>query len=215
MLNTVQKLSNASPATSSTRETTVINKIRSNIPLREVKCVATFLSILLIWAVLQAGIAGVENDQRDKRQAESKAEVRGVIIEDLRPTVEALNEAIYDGLKACRIDNVFRRYNSPLTGYEYIFIREGKRTRINPYLPAAIAGKESYFASQCFAPYNAWGMLAYPQGFSSWEEGIRVNFDWLQHWYSCPQSAYDCRGYCVPDHPWMEDIQAIIGMIGR
>lgn len=116
--------------------------------------------------------------------------------------------------KADVIDRYLANRGSPLEGYGYLFIALGEETGINPYLPVAIAGKESYFGRYCFAPHNAWGMLAYPEGFSSWEEGIRANFDWLAKYYGCPQTAYDCPGYCVPNHPWMEDVQAIIREMG-
>jgi len=113
------------------------------------------------------------------------------------------------------IDAYLARRNSPLAGCGAIFAEEGLRTGINPYLPVAIAGVESSFGLYCFAPHNAWGMLAYRAGFRSWEEGIRANFAWLARYYGAPQGARDCPGYCVPNHPWMEKVQSIIQDLER
>jgi len=109
-----------------------------------------------------------------------------------------------------RIDEYLSRRGSPMAGYGWVFIRESRRTGINPHLPVAISGIESYFGTRCFAPRNAWGMLAYPRGFPSWEAGICASFEWLRRYYGCPQSPYDCPGYCIPDHPWAENVSRII-----
>jgi hypothetical protein len=120
-----------------------------------------------------------------------------------------------DKEKVKKIDNFLRKRNSPLAGYGHIFAREGNRTGINPFLSVAIAGQESSFGKRCFAPYNAWGMLQYKRGFASWEEGIIANFNFLSYHFGQPQNAYDCPGYCVPDQPWMKNVQWFIGELER
>ena len=108
-----------------------------------------------------------------------------------------------------RIDVYYAQRGSPMQGTRAIFLREFERTGINPYLSVAISEGESTCGLACFAPHNAWGMLAYPGGFSSWDEGITANFNWLQKYFGCPQTAYDCPGYCEPSHPWMENVDGV------
>jgi hypothetical protein len=97
-----------------------------------------------------------------------------------------------------RIDVWLDMRNSPMVGCGEYYIQNQERTGIPATLSVGIAEAESSSGKRCFAPHNAWGMihLRYRGGFSSWEEGIRANFDWLQHYYGCPQSMNDCPGYC-------------------
>jgi len=120
-----------------------------------------------------------------------------------------------DKEKIKKIDDFLRKKNSPLAGYGHIFAREGNRTGINPFLSVAIAGQESSFGKKCFAPYNAWGMLQYERGFENWEEGIIANFSFLSYHFGQPQSAYDCPGYCIPNQPWMKNVQWFIREIEK
>lgn len=175
---------------------------------------ALFLTGMLVLAMLWCG---TESEYNRQIQGHSQKVVKvptKASTEQIDNTIQRLNEAVSDGLRAVRIDSTFARYDSPLEGYGHVFVRESNRTGIPAELPAAIAGKESYFATQCFAPHNAWGMLAYPEGFASWEEGIVANFNWLVHYYGCPQMPYECSGYCVSDHPWMEDAAEIMSIFG-
>jgi len=112
-----------------------------------------------------------------------------------------------------RIDCYLSARNSPMTGLGSVFYDEAEKYGIEPRLSVAISEAESSCGQVCFASYNAWGMLAYPNGFSSWEEGIRTNIEWLHSYYGSPQSAYDCPGYCEPSHPWMENVQRVLESI--
>lgn len=166
---------------------------------------------LAAWAFLQAAIQAVEVEQvgRFANPVEEQMLLRSWAESERLERHLAEREARLQAV-AARIDSYLSRRGSPLAGYGMFFAEQGERTGINPYLPVAIAGAESTFGLACFAHCNAWGMLAYPRGFPSWNEGIRANFAWLARYYGRPQSAYDCPGYCVPDHPWMERVQAVI-----
>jgi len=174
---------------------------------------ALFCALMFMLALFMAGIASEYDERLDEITCDDVVVEMGMEVkaEHLSATIAQLNEAIGDGLLACRIDAVFRSHGSPMTGTGYIFVRESKRTGVNPFLPAAIAGKESTFGLRCFAPHNAWGMLAYPSGWSTWEAGIVASFNWLHGYYGAVRSPYGCGGYCVPNHPWMEDVAAIMG----
>ena len=179
--------------------------------LKPVVGILAICLLLVTLALLNALIQGEEVEQvRATAERATMTSFTKAIQNDLSKLSFAV--ALTYLLEAERIDTVLARYNSPLAGYGIVFVRESRRTGIPATLPAAIAGKESYFGRQCFAPHNAWGMLSYPQGWATWEEGIRASFDWLQGWYGRPQSGYDCPGYCEPDHPWMEDIEANMGV---
>lgn len=108
-----------------------------------------------------------------------------------------------------RIDTWLAQRGSPMAGCGECYVANGERTGIPPALSVAIAEAESSSGLACFAPRNAWGMLAFRGGWATWEEGIAANFDWLARYFGCPQSSYDCPGYCVPDHPWMEGVDRV------
>ena len=110
---------------------------------------------------------------------------------------------------AIRIDAYLSNRGSPMTGLGYAFVVEAEKYGIDPRLGVAIAEAESTCGKACFAPHNAWGMLGYPSGWSSWEEGIAEHFAYLNRHFGSPQSAYDCPGYCEPNHPWMENVDGV------
>lgn len=108
-----------------------------------------------------------------------------------------------------RIDGYLANRGSPMAGMGWAFYDSAARYGIDPRLSVAIAEGESNCGKRCFAPRNAWGMLAYRSGFASWEDGINANLDWLHRYYGSPQSAYDCPGYCVPNQPWMDNVDRV------
>jgi hypothetical protein len=108
-----------------------------------------------------------------------------------------------------RIDGYLANRGSPMQGCGITFYDEAAEYGIEPRLSVAIAEGESTCGKACFAPHNAWGMLAYRGGFSSWQEGIHQNIEWLHRYFGSPQTAYDCPGYCEPSHPWMENVDAV------
>lgn len=120
-----------------------------------------------------------------------------------------------DKALAAKIDAYLARRGSPMAGTGATFVAAGNATGVNPILSVAIAGKESSFGLYCFVPRNAWGMKAaqYRNGFVTWEEGIWANSRHLLEYYGKVSSPYQCQGYCVPDHPWMEDVSAIMNAI--
>lgn len=112
-----------------------------------------------------------------------------------------------------RIDGYLHNCRSPMEGLGWAFYDSAARYGIEPRLSVAIAQAESSAGLACFAPHNAWGMLAYRGGFSDWVEGINANNDWLNRYFGSPQTSYDCPGYCEPDHPWMENVQGVLDSI--
>ena len=98
-----------------------------------------------------------------------------------------------------RIDTYLAHRGSPMQGCGEYYVRNSERTGIPAALSVGIAAAESTDGMQCFSPHNPFGMIAFRSGWSSWEEGITANFDWLVRYYGCPQSMYDCPGYCEGD----------------
>ena len=128
---------------------------------------------------------------------------------------QATEKELQDKALAARINAYLARRRSPMAGTGATFVAAGNATGVNPILSVAIAGKESSFGLYCFVPRNAWGMKApqYRNGFATWEEGIWANSRYLLAHHGKASSPYQCQGYCVPDHPWMEDVSAIMNAI--
>ena len=112
-----------------------------------------------------------------------------------------------------RINGYLHNRRSPMAGTGDIFFSEAAKYGIDPRLGVAIAEAESTCGKACFSSYNAWGMLQYKSGFGSWAEGIAVHFSYLNRHFGSPQSAYDCSGYCVPNYPWMNNVQGVLESI--
>lgn len=178
--------------------------------LKQATAAVLFIVLFLGWGIIYAAIQGVEVEQTRAIAGKRVSDFNDMCLENM--THLATAASLQRIGEALNIDRVLASYNSPLAGYGIIFVHESRRTGIPAELPAAIAGKESYWGHLCFAPHNAWGMLAYRGGFSSWEEGIRANFDWLYRYYGAVQGPHGCGGYCVPNHPWMEDVAANMGL---
>jgi len=107
--------------------------------------------------------------------------------------------------KVAKIEYYLR--GSPLSGYGDWMVTEGERTGINPFLCPAVAEAESSLGRALCGSCNAWGMLGC--SFSSWQNGITRWFDnCILHWGQA-QSSYEMAGYCVPDHPWMENVNRV------
>ena len=88
---------------------------------------------------------------------------------------------------------------SPMQGMGAAFVANGERTSIPPALSVAISAAESTVGKQCYNgqhTHNAWGMIGFPSGWPTWEEGIAANFDFLVRHFGCPQNMSQCPGYC-------------------
>ena len=122
-----------------------------------------------------------------------------------------------------QIEIYFSQRGSPMQGTGAAFVANGERTSIPPALSVGIAfaestcGERTYnsFTDACPGEsYNAWGMIGvdYRSGFGSWEAGIAANFDYLVKHFGCPQSMYDCPGYCVGNTTMqtVDDVQRYI-----
>ena len=121
-------------------------------------------------------------------------------------------EEIYDRPRADRIDRFLE--GSPMAGLGEQIVDEANRTGVNPYLCPAIAYVESSLGFQPYqSPCNAWGMMG--RRYYTWVEGVRAFFDNIVAHWGAAQSAYELRGYCVPDYPWMPNTQGLVEAIGR
>ena len=157
------------------------------------------------------GTSKQEAQQEQQTRQNPTGDKKTNTVEQARLTQKELQDkALADG-----IDAYLARRGSPLAGTGATFVAAGNATGVDPVLSVAIAGKESSFGLYCFAPHNAWGMKApqYSGGFATWEEGIWANCRHLLKYYGPVSSPYQCQGYCVPDHPWMEDVAAIMTAI--
>ena len=110
----------------------------------------------------------------------------------------------------CRI--FCERYNSPLAPYTQVMQDEAARVGTTIYMCPAVAMKESscghvtYMSGTDICPgesHNAWGLIGYPRGFSSWEEGVRAFYQFLWDWNISRGYAAD-GGYTTPNYcePW-------------
>lgn len=100
----------------------------------------------------------------------------------------------------------------PLGGYGAVFEREGWEHNINPYMVAAIAGKESTFG-KALCGHNPFGWSPYCQ-FSSFEQAIAVvtrglRENYLNRWHLYTVSAIG-HTYCVPPDSWIRDVSSIM-----
>jgi len=111
-----------------------------------------------------------------------------------------------------KIDTWLAQRGSPMVGCGEYYVQGQERTGIPATLSVGIAEAESSSGMACFAPHNAFGMLAYPGGWGSWEEAIAANFDWLVRYYGCPQGMSACPGYCEGDGT-MGTVDAVMRMI--
>lgn len=154
----------------------------------------------------QAGAAPETQEEAEARSVDVQMEGGGTeTIVFQQEEIDARKQAYYwANLEAqserrrlvWKIDTWLAQRGSPMAGCGECYVANGERTGIPACLSVGIAEAESSSGMACFAPHNAWGMLAYPGGWSSWEEGITANFDWLVRYYGCPQSMYECPGYC-------------------
>ena len=77
--------------------------------------------------------------------------------------------------RVLKLENIFRKYNSPLYPYARIFVREADRNNLDWWLVASISGVESSFGKQI--PYNSYNAYGWDNGtwkFSNWESSISI-----------------------------------------
>ena len=115
-----------------------------------------------------------------------------------------------------QIDTWLQQWGSPMAGMGECYVENGERTGIPATLSVGIAEAESSSGLDCFAPHNAWGMIGpeYRGGFSSWQDDITANFDYLVQHFGCPQNMTQCPGYCVGDGT-MQTVDDVMAAFGR
>lgn len=115
-------------------------------------------------------------------------------------------EAARHGIQVALIDGYLQ--GTPMAGLGESMVSNAERTGVKCYLCCVQAEAESSKGLALCGSYNAYGMLGC--SFGSWEEGIqRFNDNIVAHWGPA-QSAYELAGYCVPDHPYMENVQSVV-----
>ncbi len=119
--------------------------------------------------------------------------------------------------QAQRIRSYLDRQGSPMAPTAEELVRISDSHQIDPFLLVGIAGVESAFGKRCYG-FNPFGYLKGGGGvvlrrYSSWVDGYEAICKFIRsHWGRRGQkieSAYQLRGYCVPDHPWMEKVEAV------
>lgn len=154
-----------------------------------------------------AGLSGNEKEEFDLGMEMLDAKKQNWICDqviELEKRIDMVN----------RINGYLYNRRSPMVGTGATFYEQGALYGIDPRLGVAIAAAESTCGERCYnnpvggCSYNAYGMIGsdYRGGFASWEEGIAAHFAYLNMHFGSPQSAYDCSGYCVPDYPWMDNV---------
>lgn len=99
----------------------------------------------------------------------------------------------------------------PLSGFGKSFEKWGYRYNVNPYMVASIAGKESTFGRN-LCGHNPFGWKPFCQ-FSSFDEAIQTVTKGLRtNYINKGRTSLSSIGsiYCVPPHPWTEDVQAFM-----
>lgn len=130
----------------------------------------------------------------------------------LMDALERLSAEEQSARKAWQIDDYLR--GSPMAGLGAYIVQRCEAYSINPYLVPAVAEAESSCGRACLAAHNFAGMIG-AGGFASWQAAIDYWCEMVNTHWPGAQSAYEMRGYCVPDHPWMENVQRVADAIGQ
>jgi hypothetical protein len=165
----------------------------------------------------ERGEAGVEFD-KELEPTPTPAPATGMM-EDLSAAAHSylaqnavnLQYAVAEQALAARIDAYLAARGSPMQGTGLYAVRSARRYGHDPRLMPAIAEAESSCGLACFAPHNAWGMLAYPNGFVTWEAGIDAMNDWLYRYNGVCVSAP--RNWCEPPDPWCANVTGVMESI--
>jgi hypothetical protein len=130
---------------------------------------------------------------------------------------ELVSRAQKNNAKVSRVRRFLQSRGSPMTSTAEELVMVAESYQIDPFLLVGIAGVESEFGRHCYS-YNPFGYLQSGEGSSlrryhSWVDGyvgickfIRSNWSKGGKFI---HSASQLKGYCCPDHPWMEKVDAI------
>lgn len=112
---------------------------------------------------------------------------------------------------------------TPMRGLGFMLEREAHAAGVNPYLIAAIAGKESSFGAAMCRPFNAWGLgscdrMWRPPTFRSWRHAIR----YMAGRYLRPRYLLQgartvegmARSYCPGCGTWARDVRGFLARFG-
>jgi len=119
--------------------------------------------------------------------------------------------------KVQRIRQFLEGRGSPMAATAEELVRISESQDISTALLVGIAGVESSFGVHCYG-HNPFGYLQAGSGtglrrYSGWVEGYEAICKFIRsHWGRRGQqinSSFQLRGYCVPDSPWMEKVDAI------
>ncbi|OGH10437.1 MAG: hypothetical protein A2857_05495 [Candidatus Levybacteria bacterium RIFCSPHIGHO2_01_FULL_36_15] len=84
-----------------------------------------------------------------------------------------LNGAQNSDKRVVALQNVFKKYNSPLTPYAQYYVKYADKYKVDWKLLPSISGLESYFGNLLISgTYNAYGWGGGYIYFKNWEDGI-------------------------------------------
>ena len=115
---------------------------------------------------------------------------------------------------------------SPMSGLGATIVSIAGEYGLDPRLCVAIAMIESTqgrYMPGGQSSHNAWGMMGgtSPLGtnvggweyYPNWETAIRGHLEFIKRTWGGTSDPYKLRGYCAPDHPWMDKVSAQMNSI--
>lgn len=119
--------------------------------------------------------------------------------------------------KIQKVRGFLKSQGSPMASTAEELVRISESYQIDPFLLVGIAGVESSFGKRCYG-FNPFGYLQNGAGsglrrYKSWVDGYIAICKFIRsNWGKSGKVIYSSsqlRGYCFPDHPWMEKVEAI------
>lgn len=123
------------------------------------------------------------------------------------------NQAVFDkvDLRKARLEDFFKRYNSPLAKEAENFVNYADLYHIDWRMVPAISGVESTFGKRIpHGSYNAYGWANGEYYFKSWEESIEVVSRTLREKYynkGADDIAKIARRYAPPSSTWGRNVK--------
>lgn len=130
-----------------------------------------------------------------------------------RQRMEYIVHEVVDEPKVKAIDSYLS--GSPMANQGETIVKEAIRTGVNAYLAPAQAEAES---SRGAVPYhnqfNVFGMMT-GRAFTSFADSISYYFDMILRNWGPVQDAHQLTGYCVPDYPYLDGVDALVKAIAQ
>lgn len=181
-------------------------------PVREARIIATPRSPIVHELIVEPTYSG-SGETVTPGAVPDIDTLRHDYIADFAVEQEAARVQAYErARKVWQIDGYLA--GSPMVGLGGYIVERCEAYSINPFLVPAVAEAESSCGRACLASHNAWGMIG-AGGFGSWQSAIDYWCGMVNTHWPGAQSAYEMNGYCVPDYPWMPNVQGVADAIGQ